>query len=155
MIIVVLWMLTQDGCGRSHSWFIFRYCPDICCLKEVTGVTKSLVKVEVPCFKYWNKLGNVNYHNNSGILTPSIYFRNCKTCVAHDSIVGWGTMLQAERSWVWFSNEVIGFFNWPNPSRAQGSTQPRTEMSSRNLPGGKGHPARKAGNLTTICEPIV
>jgi hypothetical protein len=35
------------------------------------------------------------------------------------------------------------------------SIQPLTEMSTRNLPGGKGRPARKAGNLTTICEPIV
>jgi hypothetical protein len=30
-----------------------------------------------------------------------------------------------------------------------------TEMSTRNLPGGKGRPARKAHNLTAICEPIV
>jgi hypothetical protein len=29
------------------------------------------------------------------------------------------------------------------------------EMSTRNLPGGKGLPLRKADNLTTICEPIV
>jgi hypothetical protein len=33
--------------------------------------------------------------------------------------------------------------------------QPLTEMSTRNLPGGKGLPARKAHNLTAICEPIV
>jgi hypothetical protein len=43
---------------------------------------------------------------------------------------------------------------------AVGSTQPLTEMSARNLPprgggGGKGRPARKADNLTVICEPIV
>jgi hypothetical protein len=35
------------------------------------------------------------------------------------------------------------------------STQPLTEMSITNLPGGKGRPARKAGNLTAICELIV
>jgi hypothetical protein len=35
------------------------------------------------------------------------------------------------------------------------STQPLTEMSTRNLPGGKGQPARKADNLTTIGEPTV
>jgi hypothetical protein len=35
------------------------------------------------------------------------------------------------------------------------STQPLTEMSTRNLPGGKGRPARKADNLTAPCEPIV
>jgi hypothetical protein len=38
---------------------------------------------------------------------------------------------------------------------ALGSTQPLTEMSTRNLPGGKGRPARKAKNLTATCEPIV
>jgi hypothetical protein len=30
-----------------------------------------------------------------------------------------------------------------------------TEMSTMNLPGGKGRPARGADNLTAICEPIV
>jgi hypothetical protein len=52
-------------------------------------------------------------------------------------------------------DEVIGFFNCPNPSSrtiALGSTQPLTEMSTRNLPGGKGRPAPKADNLTTIFE---
>jgi hypothetical protein len=38
---------------------------------------------------------------------------------------------------------------------ALGSTQPVKEMSARNLPGDKGRPARKANNLTTICEPTV
>jgi hypothetical protein len=28
-------------------------------------------------------------------------------------------------------------------------------MSTRNIPGGEGWPARKADNLTAICEPIV
>jgi hypothetical protein len=37
---------------------------------------------------------------------------------------------------------------------AVGSTQPLTEMGTRNLPGGKGRPARKA-DLPAICEPIV
>jgi hypothetical protein len=55
-------------------------------------------------------------------------------------------------------DEVIGFFNSPNPSSrtmALGSTQPLTEMSTRNLPGGKGRPAHGADNLTAIWEPIV
>jgi hypothetical protein len=54
--------------------------------------------------------------------------------------------------------EVIGFFNWPNPSSrtmALVSTQSLTEMSTRNLPGGKGRLVRKANNLTVICEPTV
>jgi hypothetical protein len=36
-----------------------------------------------------------------------------------------------------------------------GSTQPLTEMSTRNLRGGKGRPGAKADNFTTICESIV
>jgi hypothetical protein len=36
-----------------------------------------------------------------------------------------------------------------------GSTQPLTEMSTRNIPDGNGRPARKADNLTAIYEPIV
>jgi hypothetical protein len=55
-------------------------------------------------------------------------------------------------------DEVIGIFNLPNPSSyimALGSTQPLTEMSTRNHPGGKGRPALGADNLTVICEPIV
>jgi hypothetical protein len=35
-----------------------------------------------------------------------------------------------------------------------GSIQLLIEMNTRNLPGGKGRPARKADNLTAICEPI-
>jgi hypothetical protein len=36
-----------------------------------------------------------------------------------------------------------------------GSTKSLKEMSTRNLPGGKGRPARKADNLTAICERTV
>jgi hypothetical protein len=38
---------------------------------------------------------------------------------------------------------------------ALGLTQPVTEMCTRNLPGSKGRPVRKADNLTAICKPIV
>jgi hypothetical protein len=38
---------------------------------------------------------------------------------------------------------------------ALGSIQPLTEMSTRNLPGGKGLPTREADNLTAICEDTV
>jgi hypothetical protein len=52
----------------------------------------------------------------------------------------------------------IIFSNSPNPSScnmALGSPQPLTEMSTKNLPGGKQRPARKVYNITAICEPIV
>jgi hypothetical protein len=54
--------------------------------------------------------------------------------------------------------DVIEFFTWSNISSrtmALGSTQPLTEISTRNLPGGKGQLAHEADNLTAICEPIV
>jgi hypothetical protein len=50
-------------------------------------------------------------------------------------------------------DEVNGFFNWPNPSShttSLGATQPLTEMSSRNLRGGEGRPARKA-DVSPAC----
>jgi hypothetical protein len=37
---------------------------------------------------------------------------------------------------------------------AQGSTRSLTEMSTRNLPGGKKLPPRRVGNLAAICEPM-
>jgi hypothetical protein len=51
----------------------------------------------------------------------------------------------------------VDFFNLPNPfsrTMAMESTQPLTEMSARNLLGGKGQPARKADKLNAICEQI-
>jgi hypothetical protein len=76
---------------------------------------------------------------------------------AHGSIVGWGTMLQVERSRDLFLMRSLDFLNWPHPSSltvALGLTQLLTEMSVRNLPGGKGRPVREA-KITEIREPII
>jgi hypothetical protein len=35
---------------------------------------------------------------------------------------------------------------------AVGSIQPLTEMSTKNLPGGKGRPERDADKFTAICD---
>jgi hypothetical protein len=43
----------------------------------------------------------------------------------------------------------------PHYGPGDGTTQPLTEMSTRNLSGGKGRPVRGADNLTAICEPIM
>jgi hypothetical protein len=70
--------------------------------------------------------------------------------MARGSVVGCGTMLQTGRTRLRVTMRWI-FFNWPKPSSrtvALGSTQPLTEMSTRNLPGGKRLPKRKADNLT-------
>jgi hypothetical protein len=50
------------------------------------------------------------------------------------------------------------FFSLPNPfshTMVLGSTRPLTEMSIRNIPGGKERPTCKADNLTAICEVTV
>jgi hypothetical protein len=55
-------------------------------------------------------------------------------------------------------DQVTEFFNLPNPSsrtRALGPTEPLREMSTMNVPGGKGRSVWKADNLTAICEQIV
>jgi hypothetical protein len=67
-------------------------------------------------------------------------------------------MLQAGRSRSRFPMLSLDFsfgLILPSATMALGSTQPLTEMSTMNLPGGKERPARKAENLTAICEPIV
>jgi hypothetical protein len=49
-------------------------------------------------------------------------------------------------------------FQLPNPSSrttALGSTQPLTEMSTKNLPGVKGGRCVRLTNRTAICDPIV
>jgi hypothetical protein len=66
-------------------------------------------------------------------------------------------MLQAGRSRVRVLMRWI-FSNLPKPSSrtmALGSTQPLTEMSTRDLPGATKRPANKADKLTTTCESIV
>jgi hypothetical protein len=76
---------------------------------------------------------------------------------ARGSVGGWDTIVQAGRSPVRVPDEV-NFFNLPNLSSctmALGSTQRLTEMSTRNLPGGKKRLARRADNLAATCEPNV
>jgi hypothetical protein len=67
-------------------------------------------------------------------------------------------MLQAGRSGVRVPMRSFDCFDLPNPSSRTttlGSAQPLTEMSTSNLPGGRGRLTRKVDNLTAICEPIV
>jgi hypothetical protein len=67
-------------------------------------------------------------------------------------------MLQAGTLRVRFPVRSLDLFQFTysfQPHYDPRSNQPLTEMSSRNLTGGKGRPARDADNLTAICEPIV
>jgi hypothetical protein len=61
-----------------------------------------------------------------------------------------GRRFESRRKWI--------IFNLPNPSShtvALGSTQPRTEINTRNLHGGKKRAALRVDNLAAICEPNV
>jgi hypothetical protein len=53
-----------------------------------------------------------------------------------------------------FDSQWPWIFNRSSRNMALGSTESLTEMSTRNLSGGKGRPARKA-DLISICEPVV
>jgi hypothetical protein len=88
-----------------------------------------------------------------GLIILIICREEYKLWGARSSVVGWGTMLQPWRIAGSIPNEVIKFLNWPNPSSrtmALRSTQPLTEMSTRNLSGGKGRTARKADILIAV-----
>jgi hypothetical protein len=78
-------------------------------------------------------------------------------CFPHTLQSIWGHAYFVEA--LCYKPEGRGFESrWPNPSSrtmALRSTQPLTEMGTRNLPGGKGRPARRDDNLTAISEPIV
>jgi hypothetical protein len=62
-------------------------------------------------------------------------------------------MLEAGRSRVRFPVSLDILIDLILP--AFESTQPLTEMSTSNLPGGNGRSAREPDNLTAVCEPIV
>jgi hypothetical protein len=69
--------------------------------------------------------------------------------------VGWGAMLQAGRSPVWFRMKALDFqLTWsfqPHYGPGVDSDSNRNEYQEPSW-GGKGRPARKADNLTAICE---
>jgi hypothetical protein len=83
-------------------------------------------------------VGTVFKSENSKIPGNIIKRQHHLKAGACSSIVGWGTMLQTGRSWVWFPIRSLNFFYLPNPSSCTMDLEfihPLAEMSSRNLPG--------------------
>jgi hypothetical protein len=61
-----------------------------------------------------------------------------------------------ENSWHRFLTTYLFLYNLPNPSSrtvTMASIQTPTELNIRNIPEGKGLPARKADKLASIFEP--
>jgi hypothetical protein len=80
---------------------------------------------------FWSCLWFSTNHQDTFVRVP-------KNLEARGSVVGWGTMLQAGRSRIRVPMRCF-IFNFLNPSSrtmALALTQPLTEMSTRNLPGG-------------------
>jgi hypothetical protein len=102
-------------------------------------------------FEFWTGAYITINFNNS----PFIFWVVGGKIGVGGSVVCWGTMLQAGRLPVWVPDEVNFFFNLPNSfsrTMALGSTQPLTEMSTRDLPEGKKRSARRTDKLVAICE---
>jgi hypothetical protein len=98
----------------------------------------TLLPVPLQCFISW-LIHGISARVTARVIAnmPNINTVRLNAVGACGSVDGWGTMLQAGRSRV-LSPDEVDFFNLPNPSSrtmALGSTQPITEMSTRNLPG--------------------
>jgi hypothetical protein len=141
--------LCQDYCDRRFFW-VFSVAPGKC--RDLTCVMlQTLPSLFCPIHQsssvhhpMLHELGTVSI-----IKEPTIQFIRG----ARGSVVSWGRKVAGS-----IPDEVTGFFNLTNPSNSTmtlGSTQPLTEISTRNPPGGKGRPTREAVKFTAICEPIV
>jgi hypothetical protein len=95
--------------------------------------------------------------NRSVFCPPSllVVIDNKASYVHPRPITIFSALVSRRRSPIRFPLSSLNIFNWPNPfnrTMVLGTTQPLTEISTRNLPGDKGRPAPKAENLTSIFE---
>ena len=127
------------------------------CSLQPTALILDLIKVtfHLACLECWIKVWYRQYsllHMASRTCSWSLasYRWNIGVC---GGAVGWGTALQARRSWVRFLMVSLEFFIDINPSGrtvALGYSQPLTEMSTRSISWGWRRPLCRADNLTTF-----
>jgi hypothetical protein len=101
----------------------------------------------------WTQTSQMRKHDKRHKLFYALAVENGERC----NVVGWGTVLQAERLRVRIPVKTLEFFNFPNLSSHTMTprfTQFLIEMSSRNLPRGKARPELKTDALAAICELI-
>jgi hypothetical protein len=111
-------------------------------------VTLTATPTQVPQPSKWTKSWHITSWNAMDYIFSSV----------RGSLVCWGTMLQAGRSRFRIPMRSLDFsvdLIFSSRTLVVGSTQPLTEMSIRNLPGGIRRPECKTDNLTAICEPTL
>jgi hypothetical protein len=140
----------DDGPNRSPTWV----CGQQLHKDRTLHLVSSLFLDEI--------LDNSNFlYSNIFSLFTAYIFIFPSDCIpyqlwcARDSVVGWGTMLQAGRSRVRFPMSSLDFSIYLILPGALWSSQLLAEMSTRNLLGDKGRLERKVDNLAAICEPTV
>jgi hypothetical protein len=137
----------QCACGYVTNNSMWSQSYTFCLWKnKKTGPSKNLIDIYPNGVHHkitnlrtlWEVTALTAYLGALGSIWLGHYYTSRKVT---DSSPGWG-----------------GFFNLPNTSShtmALGSTQPLTEMSTRNLFGVKKRPTRSADNLAAICVPNV
>jgi hypothetical protein len=132
------------------------------------GVYVHSMTIKFPNWRYYSNTTNAIYRGWTTLVRENVYLHDVQVSNERDylvyrDVVG-KTILKLifedteheSVDWIHFVQYRIHFeIILPAALWPRRSTQPLTEMSTRNLPAGKGGPARKADKVTAICEATV